>query len=133
MTVNFVDRRGNAISRERLAVRFVTIDLTILPDRAFSSDAEVALLIATDPIPHKRCRVTNRKVNDDADSWKAFELQHKVSTDYVAEFNLDEARERLVVPDLPEVWDFLINYPKLDDFATIGRGIEWNLPLTQKV
>ena len=35
----------------------------------------------------------------------------------------------MLVPDLPEVWDFLINHPVLGDFATLGRGIEWNLPL----
>ena len=59
-------------------------------------------------------------------------MEHKVSTDHVAEFSVNEAKELLVVPELPEVWDFLINYPKLDESATIGRGIEWNLPLTEK-
>jgi len=132
LPVNFIDGKGYASIRERLAARFATIELTILPDRAFESDAEVALLTATDPIPHKRCRVTNRKVNDDAASWKQFEFEHKVSTDHVSDFSVNEAKRCLVIPELPEIWDFLINYPKLDDFATIGRGIEWNLPLTKK-
>ena len=35
LPVNFIDGRGYAPIRERLAVRFATIDLTILPDRAF--------------------------------------------------------------------------------------------------
>jgi hypothetical protein len=132
LPVNFVDGKGYASVREQLAARFGTLDLTILPDRAFESDVEVALLIATDPIPHKRCRVINRKVNDDADSWKQFELEHKVSTNHASDFSSNEAKECLVIPELPEVWDYLINYPRLDDFATMGRGIEWNLPLTKK-
>jgi hypothetical protein len=129
---NFIDGRGYAPIRKRLAARFATLDLTVLPDRAFETDSEVTLLIATDPIPHNVARVTNRKVNDDAMAWNQFELEHKVSTDHVAEFGVDRAEEALVVPELPELWDFLINYPKLEDFATLGRGIEWNLPLTSK-
>src|ERR1019366_3655215 len=34
-----------------------------------------------------------------------------------------------VVPELPEVWKFLINHPPLGSFADIRRGIEWNQPL----
>jgi hypothetical protein len=129
---NFIDGLGYAPIRRRLAERFGTLDLTLLPDRAFETDAEVALLIALDPIPHRICRVTNRKVDDDAIAWKQFELEHKVSADHVAEFSGDQAEVGLVVPELPDVWDFLISYPKLDDFATLGRGIEWSQPLTRK-
>ena len=129
---NFIDGQGYAPIRKSLAARFATLDLTILSDRAFETDSEVTLLIATDPIPHNVCRVVNRKVNDDATAWKQFELDHKVSTNHVTELSVDKAKAGLIVPELPELWDFLINYPKLDDFAALGRGIEWNRPLTRK-
>jgi len=129
----FVDGRGGyAEIREVIARRFASIEITMLPDRAFAADSEIAILIATDPIPHKTCRVINRKVNDDPLSWAQFEEAHSVSSEYAADFSVDEAKESLLVPELPEVWDFLVNYPTLGDVAELHRGIEWNLPLTIK-
>ena len=129
----FVDGRGAyAEVRELVAKRFASIEITLLPDRAFDADSEIALLIATDPIPHRTCRVVNRKVNDDPLSWSQFEGAHSVSSEYFADISVDEARETLLVPELPEVWDFLVNYPTLSDVAELHRGIEWNLPLTGK-
>ena len=132
MPVNFIDGNGYASVRERLAIRFATVDLTIIPDKAFESDAEVALLIATDPIPHQRCRVINRRVNDDPKSWQDFELQHEVSSEHFSDFSISDAKNALLIPELPEVWDFLISYPRLEEVSTLGRGIEWKLPLKQK-
>jgi hypothetical protein len=44
----------------------------------------------------------------------------------------EAAKQSLLVPELPEVWDFLTSYPTLGDFADVHRGIEWNIPLTEK-
>jgi hypothetical protein len=128
---NIIDGRGYGPIRRLLAERFATFEITVLPDRAFETDSEIALLIATDPIPHHACRVTNLKVNDDAETWKQFELGHKVSSEYTIEFSINEATKSLAVPELPDLWDFLINYPPLSDFAELHRGIEWNRPLTR--
>lgn len=127
----FVDGRGAyAEVRERIAKRFASIEVTLLPDRAFDdADSEIAILIATDPIPHKGCRVINRKVNDGALPWAEFEASHKVSSEYAAEFPIDAVERSLVVPELPDVWDFLVSYPTLRDIAEVCRGIEWNIPL----
>jgi hypothetical protein len=127
----FVDGRGGyARVRELIAKRFATIAVTLLPDKAFDADSEIALLIATDPIPHRGCRVTNRKVNDDAASWRNFEQSQQVSSEFVAEFSVEEAKTSLNVPDLPEVWAFLVNSPSLATYAELHRGIEWNKTLT---
>ena len=108
----FVDGQGAyAELRERVAKRFAWVEITLLPDRAFEADSEIAVLIATDPLPHKGCRVTNRKVDDAAVSWAAFEQSHDVSTEYSAECSIERAKESLLLPDLPEVWDFLIAIP----------------------
>ena len=128
-----VDGRGYSEVRKKLARRFATIEVMVLPDRAFKeSDSEVALLIATEPIPHDACRIVSRKVNDSAVAWKQFELKHEFSSGYSVELSMDEAARSLAVPELPEVWDFLISYPTLGDVAKLHRGIEWNLPLTIK-
>lgn len=129
---NIVDGRGYAPIRKQLAERFATIELTVLPDRAFKAGSEIALLIATDPIPHRSCRVLNRKVNDNRKAWASFENVHAVSTEYPAEFGAAEAAAGLAVPELPELWAFLINYPALGEVAELHRGVEWNLPLTKR-
>jgi len=130
---NFVDGRGAyAEVREQIAKRFASVEITLLPDRAFDgADSEIAILIAQDPIPHKASYVINRKVNDGALHWSAFEDSHQVSSEYAAEMSIEAAKRSLLVPELPEVWDFLVSYPTLGDFADVHRGIEWNIPLTE--
>lgn len=129
---NIVDGRGYAEIRKRLAKRFASIELTVLPDKAFEADTEVGLLIATEPIPHDSCRVVSSKVNDDAEAWRQFELMHEVSSTYTVDTSVEVAAQTFAVPELPEVWDFLVNYPRLEEVAELHRGIQWNLPLTKR-
>lgn len=129
---NVIDGQGYRAIRKLLAERFATMEITVLPDKAFEADSESALLVAVDPIPHQACRVTNLKVNDDAGTWEEFELTHRVSSEHTIEFSVNEVAKSLGVPDLPDVWDFLLNYPLLGDVAELHRGIEWNRPLTRK-
>jgi hypothetical protein len=128
---NFVDGNGYARVRKRLAERFENLHLTVLPDRAFQADAEVVLLIATDPIPHDASRVVFTKVDDSAVDWAKFENEQAVTSEHSARFTFEDAKSRLLIPDLPEVWDALINHPILDDVAKVARGIEWNRALTR--
>lgn len=126
----FVDGRTYADVRKRLAERYATLDITILPDKAFDAGAEVALLVATDPIPHNTCRVRSRRVNDNPAAWKQFELTQTLSVDQTLDFTITEAKEQLVIPELLEIWDFLTTYPLLEKVASFHRGIEWEKPLT---
>jgi len=128
---NFIDGSGYAPVRKRLAERFESIFITVLPDRAFQADAEVALLIATDPIPHDVSRVSFSKVDDNATAWAQFEREQVVSSRHVANLGVEEATAHLLIPELPEVWDALVNHPVLEHVAKIARGIEWNEPLTR--
>jgi hypothetical protein len=128
----FIDGRGYAEIRKRLAKRFATLQVTALPDRAFKADVEVALLVATDPIPHSTCSVTICKVNDTASDWRRFELWHKRSSEYASEMSAEKIGRSFPIPDLPDVWKFFENYPTLGEHAILGRGIEWNKPLTLK-
>ena len=95
----FVDGRGAyAEIRERIAKRFASVEITVLPDRAFpDADSEIALLIAVDPIPHKALHVVSRKVNDNPSAWADFEASHQVSCEYAAEFSFDSAEQSLLI------------------------------------
>ena len=48
---------------------------------------------------------------------------YSVSSEYAADFSVDEAARTLLVPELPEVWDFLVNYLTLGEIAQLYRGI----------
>lgn len=119
-----VDGREYAQTRKRLTERFESVELTILPDKAFDeSEVEVSILIATDPIPHTSTRVAFRRVN--AADWDGFQREHIVSSDYAVTFAPDEAAEGLAVPELAEVWTYLADHQTLGEVAEIHRGIEW--------
>jgi hypothetical protein len=129
---NIVDGRAYKEVRRKLAERFASLHLTVLPDRAFEgADSEIGLLVATEPMPHKACRIVSRSVSDNYEAWKRFELRHEVSTDHIADFAVEQAAQSLAVPELPEVWDLLIDYPPLNEVAELHRGIEWKEPLVK--
>ena len=126
-----VSGSGYAQVRQRLAERFSSIDLTILPDRAFDrADAEVALLVATEPLPHKATRIFNLKVHDSSEAWNSFVRSHNGSGGYETLKTPQEAKESLAVPELPEVWKYLRTYPTLSELLEQrGRGVRWNQPM----
>lgn len=131
---NFVDGRGYRELRRRIASRFANVDLTVLPDKAFEdADSEVALLVATEPIPHDVCQIAFRKVNDTAEAWKEFKLKHKVSSEYETTRTSEEAAETFAVYELPDVWKYLASRRQtLKDVAKLHRGLEWNRKLIVK-
>ena len=122
-----VDGRAYKPIREMLANRFASLELVVLPDRAFKeAGSEPALLVATEPIPHGVCRVVFRRVNDDAEAWTRFERQHEVSIDYSAKIGINAARQGFSIPALQEVWSYLLHHPRLGKVANIHRGLEWH-------
>jgi hypothetical protein len=127
---NIIDGKGYKVIRRRLAQRFASLELTVLPDRAFQADSEIGLLVATEPIPHRVTHVIHRRVNDTVDAWRRFELRHEISAHYETDFDIDEASENLGIPELPEVWDSLTSHRQLHEFSVLRRGIQWNKPLT---
>lgn len=128
-----IDGRSYASVRERLARRFASLEFTVLPDRAFIADTEVALLIATEPIPHDVSRVTYRNVRDDAASWNVFTSEHRVTFEHSQNFGIAQANTGFRIPDIPEVWSFLSHYETLADVADVHRGIEWTTPLAENL
>lgn len=128
-----VDGRSYASVRERLAQRFASLEFTALPDRAFVADTEVALLVATEPIPHDVSRVTYRHVKDDAASWAAFSSEHRVTAEHSQNFGVQQANVGFRIPDLPEVWNFLRHHETLAEVADVHRGIEWTLSLADNL
>jgi hypothetical protein len=125
-----VDGRAYKIIREQLAKRFAKIDLTALPDRAFpDASTESALLVATEPFPHSKSRLTFSKVRDSDKAWKSFEFFHQVSFKDQKEVLAEEAHAGLGMAELPEIWEYLSNNAVLKTVTEIHRGLEWNVKL----
>ena len=122
-----VDGRAYKKTRKMLAGRFGSLELVVLPDRAFKeAHSESVLLIGTEPIPHHSCRIAFRRVKDDAAAWKRFERRHEVSIDYSRSVGANGAATGIGVPSLPAVWDYLRHHPRLGGVADIHRGLEWH-------
>ena len=131
---NAVDGRSYAGTRQLLADRYASIELTVLPERSFEdSETDIAVLIAKEPIPHRSTRVAFRRVRDNEEAWSQFVNVHTVSSEYSRDLSIDDARGSLVLTDLPEVWDFLIGHYRLGDVAEVHRGIEWRSKITSRL
>ena len=129
----FADGKAYASTRRLLADRYGQIELTVLPDRAFAADAEVALLIASEPIPHDRCRVSTRRVADTRNDWIKFDRYHQISSESQEQLTPSEAINRLVIPDLHDIWNDLQSHPVLADYSSrISRGVRWKQPMRTK-
>jgi N-6 DNA Methylase len=129
----FVDGRVYAGIREALCRRFAALELTLLPDKAFeNADAEVVLLVASEPIPHNTTRVLVRRVNGDRTSWRSFEQRHEVSWECSATLTPSQSRITLLLPELPNLWKSLEGYKQLHQVVEkISRGIRWKKPMTK--
>lgn len=128
---NAVDGQSYASTRKLLAERFASLEFTVLPERAFDeAEVDIAVLIATEPIPHRSTRVGFRRVQDSDDAWDRFKREQAVSSDYSENVGVEGARKGFILPDLPEVWSFLTDHETLGAVAEIHRGIEWRREIT---
>ncbi|MDE3179709.1 MAG: SAM-dependent DNA methyltransferase [Acidobacteriota bacterium] len=126
-----VDGRPYASTRRMLAERFSSLELTVLPERSFEdAEADIAILIAKDPIPHKSTKVTFRRVNDSENDWQKFRHDQTVSTSYEERFTSDRAKRGLILGDLAGLWSYLAEHRRLGQIAEVHRGIEWKSTIT---
>lgn len=128
-----LDGHGYKSIREKLVRRFDSIELVSLPEIAFhTADQETTLLLASGPRANgKASAVNHRKVT--TSGWRDFELLHVPTREDSERKRISAAAKSLAVPELPEVWAYLGGLPKVvGSLAEVHRGIEWNLPLTEK-
>jgi hypothetical protein len=128
-----VDGREYAQTRKALAERFASLEITVLPERSFEgAPTDIALLIATEPIPHVASKLVFKKVQDTIDAWSAFQRDHSVSFEHSGDVDSVRAHDSLALPDLPEVWQYLEGHRRLKDFADIHIGLQWHAPFNER-
>lgn len=127
----FVDGVEYRDTRELLAERFASVDVTVLPEKSFAgAPTDIALVIARDPILHDAVKLSFRKVHDSPEAWRVFQENEAASTDREALVDIASVRSNgFVLPELEEVWTRLNGLPTLGDIADVHRGIEWRSPV----
>jgi len=123
---SFLDGQDYRNERSTLLKDFEILSLTALPDKTFlHSGAETAILVAIKRKKKNGNLVTYRDVKDQ--HMERFRLKAEVTwEDKVPQTYFSEHQQnRLIVPVLREVWDYLAMLTKLEDYAKIKIGVQY--------
>lgn len=121
--------RGQAYKelRSRLGATYESIELLALPDRVFQhSDAEAVLVLASG----LNVSTTHMRTGG------VYKWHHKdfyaIQPSYEFEYDVEDAEATFAHsmwrPAHQDVWDATSRMRRLDEFSSIHRGIEYNLP-----
>lgn len=130
----FLDGRGYVEARIAVADRFDQFEIVSLPDKVFAhADHETALVMGQ--VVRRSdgfISLFHRKVSDRGKT--AFESHYRATREDRADCAQETASETMSIPNLQEVWEHLEGCQTLRDVTDgrIHRGIEWNIPLTEK-
>ena len=123
---SFLDSPDYRNERSLLLKDFEILSLTALPDKIFlHSDAETAILVARKRVKIIGNLTTYREVKDH------HREQFRLNTETTWEDNVPQTyfsehqQNRFIVPALREVWDYLDKLPRLEDYAEIKIGVQY--------
>ena len=121
--------------QNRIAGHYTNIETVALPDRVFAfSDQETILLLASRHDPEKDARVFTKtswvREKDRKPFLESGHLPEAVGKT-TSRGVIQKAHKDLWNAPLWEVWEYLKQYPQLDEIADIHRGIEWNISLKE--
>ena len=123
---SFLDSQEYRSERAFLLKDFEILSLTVLPDKVFlHSDAETAILVAK-KLKNKISNLTTyREVNDHHKD--RFRLNAEVTwEDKIPQTYFSERQQnRFIVPVLRQLWDYLGTLPRLEDYAEIKIGVQY--------
>jgi hypothetical protein len=123
---SFLDSQDYRNERSILLEDFEILSVTALPDKIFlHSDAETAILVARRQKKKKGNLATYREVKDHHK--ERFRLNSEVTwEDNVPQTYFSEHQQnRFITPVLREVWEYLGALPKLEDYADIKIGVQY--------
>ncbi len=127
---SFLDSQDYRNERALLLKDFEVLSLTALPDKIFlHSDAETAILVARKQKKRIGTLTTYREVKDHQK--EIFRLNSETTwEDNVPQTYFSERQQnRFVVPMLRQVWDYLEMLPRLEEYADLKKGVEYESAL----
>lgn len=128
----FLDGMAYRDIRTQLVERWESIEIVNLPEVAFATaDQATLLLIATAPklISTNSTRVAHRRITQR--EWSSCEALSYVGRADQGATTSAQAAVSLGVKELSAVWESLSSCSRLEDHATVHRGIEWNQKLRE--
>ena len=123
----FLYSKNAASLRQLLATDFEISEICLLPDKAFTSGAESAILLGrrVQPGQQNQRSVLYRRVREsNIEDFKRSYAPIYESHVQVSQFS-DANSWNFFVPDLEEVWEFCRELPQFDSIAEIGKGFEF--------
>ena len=124
----FILHRKFARQRAKLEQRYRDIEIVELPDDLFrASRIDSSVVIAKNPrrTGSRRHTMLRSTVVADADRSAFLKIGH-ITTSRLVEREFFTANQGdLWIPPLRRLWEYLAESPRLGDFLTIHRGIEW--------
>ena len=123
----FILDRKFATERRRIETLYGDVELVALPDRIFAiSTIESALLIAREPRPPAPAIVAVRSTEVADHDRLTFLKTGQTTTERRVERAVgNPPNGNLWIPPLPDLWTYLESAPRLTDYFTVHRGIEW--------
>ena len=123
----FILNRKFGAERRRIEGLYGDVELVALPDGIFAaSTIESALLIARDPRPPAPAVVLVRSTEVADHDRITFLKTGRTTTERHVERPVgNPPGGDLWVPPLPELWNHLESAPRLSDYFSVHRGIEW--------
>lgn len=123
---SFVDGSDYKKEREMILSNFELIALTSLPDRIFlHSDMETAIIVARKREPRRDRSVVYREVKDQDRERFRINRQASWEDNVLQSYLQDKMGNRLVVPLLREVWEYMECYPRFGDVSDIRIGVQY--------
>ena len=122
--------------QDRIARNYQNIEIIALPDRIFAfSDQETMLVLASERNESTKANISTRtfwvRENDRRSFLETGRLPEAVKRELSR--SMHTAPDRLWNPPLWEIWDYLKDYPRLEDIAEFHQGIQWNRPLEKNI
>ena len=120
------------VLQDHIANCYTHIETIALPDRIFAfSDQETMLVLASQPDSENDVKVHTKTFWVREKERESF-LERGCLPDAIDKTHprtaLQKAHKDLWNQPLWEIWEYLDEYPKLNEIADIHRGIEWNIP-----
>jgi type I restriction-modification system DNA methylase subunit len=124
---SFLDGSDYKDIRNTLLINFEILNLTTLPDRIFKySNSKTSIVIARKNKPNKNSITIYREVRDQQKD--EFQARNKVTWEdnVQQEYFISNMRGQLVVPFLREIWTYLEDNPRIDNFIEIKIGVQYD-------
>ena len=129
----FTDGQAFLALREEIVNTYNDVSVVVLPDKAFEKASQEVVLLMAHNLGERGQRYYSANVSED--EWESFLRTGRPFDEYETSTlsRHENGTPILWYPPLQKLWNYLADYPKLDAYAEIHRGIQYNSPVEASV